>query len=75
MGRGKKIKGVFSPLVLLRGTEGAGKSGAEGLTFRAVEAVRNGRSRGEGFSASAGAWGLWRTLKVTTKSINHFHFS
>tara|TARA_R110000751_G_scaffold236480_1_gene337750 strand:+ start:228 stop:356 length:129 start_codon:yes stop_codon:yes gene_type:complete len=42
----------------LCGTEDAGKSEAEGLSFPAAEPVRKGRVEEEGFLASAGAWDL-----------------
>lgn len=55
-GEGKERSSVPSPLVLLCGPEGAKKTGTEGLSLRAAEPVRMGRTGVEGFRASVGAW-------------------
>lgn len=47
---GRKSKGFFFPLGLLRGTEVAEKSGTERLLFQAVETVRKREDWSGGFS-------------------------
>ena len=48
----------FSPLGLWRGTEGAGRSGAEGLPFPGGGTCPERGIGAEGFPAPTGAWGF-----------------